>query len=513
MQVTVSSANPTQARTDVLAIPFFQLDGEKWRLPARWTGLDEATGGQLASALRSGDFRGRPGETLRLYPTGGVGAGKIVLVGLGEEAGVDAEALRRAAGTSLQAAPRAGSLALAAPATRRLRPDAVARALTEGLVLAGYRFDDFKEEDPKDAAPLPESATLFFERAPAARSARRAVQVGTIVAESQNVARDLSNLPGNELPPASLAQRAQKLARAVGLTCRVLDPAELKRRKMEAILAVGAGSAHPPRVIVLEHNAPPRGKPAGRRRRTVCLVGKGVTFDSGGISIKPSAGMGDMKHDMSGAAAVVGAMRAAALLKVPQHVVGLIGAAENMPSGSAYRPGDVVRSMSGKSIEVLNTDAEGRVVLADVLHYARTTYEPDAMVDLATLTGACVVALGPWCSGLMGTDDDLVERLRRAGETSGERLWPLPLWDEHRSFVKGRVGDVKNTAGREAGAITAGAFLSHFAGETPWAHLDIAGTAWTEKPGPYQPFGATGVGVRLLLEWLQGAGRTRGGAV
>jgi leucyl aminopeptidase len=233
-------------------------------------------------------------------------------------------------------------------------------------------------------------------------------------------------------------------------------------------------------------------------------VGKGITFDSGGISIKPGASMDEMKHDMSGAAAVIGALRAAALLDLPLHLVGLVPAAENLPSGTAYRPGDVVRTMSGKTIEVLNTDAEGRVVLADALHYGRTEYRPAAMVDLATLTGACVIALGPWASGLMANDEKLAERVHAAGESSGERVWRLPLWEEHREHIKSPVADIQNTGGREGGTITAAAFLSHFTEGTPWVHLDIAATAWTKKATPCQPVGATGVGVRLLVEFLRG---------
>ena len=261
---------------------------------------------------------------------------------------------------------------------------------------------------------------------------------------------------------------------------------------------------NPPRLIVLEHNAPQtRGRAKPRSRQpTICLVGKGITFDSGGISIKPSAGMDEMKHDMSGAAAVVGVLRACALLKVPLHVVGVIAAAENMPSGSAYRPGDVITAMSGKTIEVMNTDAEGRVVLADALHYA-SRFSPSATIDLATLTGACVVALGSVCCGVMGNDEKLITKVRAAGERTHERAWQLPLWEEHKKQVKGSVGDVKNTAGREAGTSTAGAFLSHFVDETPWAHLDIAGTAWTSKDDAYCVKGATGFGVRLLVELLQ----------
>jgi leucyl aminopeptidase len=233
------------------------------------------------------------------------------------------------------------------------------------------------------------------------------------------------------------------------------------------------------------------------------VVGKGITFDSGGISIKPAQGMDEMKHDMSGAAAVVGVLRACALLRVPMHVVGVIGAAENMPSGTAYRPGDIVTSMSGKTIEILNTDAEGRVVLADALHYARTHFEPRAIIDLATLTGACVVALGKWATGLFGNDAALVEVLRRAGEATGERAWPMPLWEAHRKAVRSEVAQLKNASGREAGASTAAAFLATFAEGTPWAHLDIAGTAWTSKAEGYHPRGATGVGVRLVFEALE----------
>ncbi|HXH28374.1 MAG TPA: leucyl aminopeptidase, partial [Candidatus Polarisedimenticolia bacterium] len=248
-----------------------------------------------------------------------------------------------------------------------------------------------------------------------------------------------------------------------------------------------------------------RGKGRGRPKAAApfCIVGKGITFDSGGISIKPAAGMEEMKHDMSGAAAVVGALRACALLELPHPVVGVIGAAENLPSGTAYRPGDVVTSMSGKTIEVLNTDAEGRVVLADALHYARTEFEPCAIVDLATLTGACMVALGRWATGLFGNHEGLIERVRAAGDATAERAWPMPLLDGHKEEIRSKIADIKNTGGREAGASTAAAFLSHFVGETPWVHLDIAGTGWSSKTGPYHPGGATGVGVRLLLEVLR----------
>ena len=369
--------------------------------------------------------------------------------------------------------------------------------MAEGAVLASYRSDAWRtqREDPK---PPVARVALLVERASEVRTARTGVELGVAVAESQNVTRRLSNEPPNALTPAALAREARRVASQVGLTYRVFDVPELQRRKMGALLAVGQGSANPPRLVVLEH------RPRGRNRATVCLIGKGITFDSGGISIKPAGGMQDMKHDMSGAAAVVGALRAAALLDLPLHVVGILAAAENLPGGGAYRPGDILTSMSGQTIEIQNTDAEGRLVLCDALHFARTHFEPAAMIDLATLTGACVVALGSHASGLFGNREELTEAIRRAGEVSGERMWPMPLLDEHREEMRSQVADLKNVSGsRDAGASTAAAFLSRFVGDTPWAHLDIAGTAYTAKSGPYQPYGATGVGVRTLVELLQ----------
>jgi leucyl aminopeptidase len=250
---------------------------------------------------------------------------------------------------------------------------------------------------------------------------------------------------------------------------------------------------------VLEHNAPAR----GARRPTVCVVGKGITFDSGGLSLKPAASMVSMKHDMSGAAAVIGILRAAALLRLPLHVVGVIGSAENMPSDTAYRPDDILTTLSGQTVEIGNTDAEGRIVLSDALWYAHKEFSPQALIDLATLTGACSVALGKWASAVLGTNERLIDALRRAGEATHERLWQLPLWPEHRESMRSEIADVKQTGGRDGGTITAAAFLSYFVGDTPWAHLDIAPTANVERAGPYQPAGATGVGVRLVVEFLR----------
>jgi leucyl aminopeptidase len=511
MQVTVESRSPARRSADVLALPLAQLDPSHWKLPPRVAAVDRAAGDAILSLLATGDFRGKRGETLVLYPRSEIGAKRILLVGLGEENRIDAEALREAAGIAVRAtAERQGkALAIVAPAWRRVRLAAVAQAMAEGAVLSGYRFDRYRsrrEDGPGEVA----SVAILVEKGVDLRAARAAASVGVCVAESQNYARDLSNEPPNALPPAALARAAQKLAREVGLRARVLGPAELRKRKLGAMLAVGGGSVHPPRLIVLEHNAPARARGGSRptqRRSTICLVGKGVTFDSGGLSLKSATNMAKMKHDMSGGAAVIATLRAAALLKVPYHVVGIVGAVENMPGGSAYRPDDIVTAGSGQTIEIKNTDAEGRLVLADALHVARSEFEPDALIDVATLTGACTIALGPWAAAVLGNNERLSDLIIKAGERAGERFWPLPLWEVHREHLRSQVADVKQTGGREAGTITAAAFLSHFVGETHWAHLDIASTAETDRSGPLQPSGATGFGVRTLCELLRSWGR------
>jgi leucyl aminopeptidase len=310
------------------------------------------------------------------------------------------------------------------------------------------------------------------------------------------LARDLVSQPGNVVTPAFLADTAQELAVSNNLKCRVYELEELKELGMNALVAVGKGSVETPRLIVLEYRG------AGEKDRPVVLVGKGITFDSGGISIKPGAGMEEMKTDMAGSAAVLGAMTAAAGLKLPLNLVGVIPTAENMPDGKAYKPGDVVTSLSGTTIEITNTDAEGRLILCDALHFAQK-YRPTAMIDLATLTGACVVALGHEASGLMGNDPRLVNALIKADERCGEQVWELPLWDGYGEAMKSDIADLKNAGSREGGSITAGWFLKQFVGKTHWAHLDIAGTAWGDKSRPCAPKGATGVGVRLLIEYLR----------
>jgi leucyl aminopeptidase len=494
MKIQVTSRDAASIPCDVLALPAPAGDG----VPRSLRALDRALGGALGAAFGSGDFAGKRGEELPV-PAEGVAARRVLLVGLGAESEVDREALRLCAAAAVRFGMRrkATTLALAPPSLRRVAPADQGSALAEGALLGGYRFDKYRtiEEPP---ARVREVRIACDDRR--AARVRAGAKAGQAVAEAICFARDLSNEPGSVHTPAWLAAESRRMARAFGLKATVLAERELEREKMGGILAVGRGSANPPRLIVLEHNAPKRG---ARSRPTVALVGKGITFDTGGVSIKPAASMEEMKHDMSGGAAVLGALRAASALGLPLHVVGIVAAAENKPDGNAYLPGDVVRTASGKTIEIVNTDAEGRVVLSDALHYAGR-YGPEAIVDLATLTGACVIALGSHCAGLLGNDEKLAERVRSAGERAHERVWPLPLWAEHKKQIQSHIADIKNTGGREAGTITAAAFLSHFVGEIPWVHLDIAATAWANGGEPTGVKGATGFGVRLLVELLRG---------
>jgi leucyl aminopeptidase len=329
------------------------------------------------------------------------------------------------------------------------------------------------------------------------RAVARVASQSTILANAVRTVKDLGNGPGNLVTPTQLAKRAQEVAREAGLRCTVFDKKQIQKMKMGGLLAVNRGSAQEPRFIVMEY------VPAGRRpKKTVCLVGKGITFDSGGISLKPGERMEEMKFDMCGAAAVIGTMQAVAKLKLPHRVIGLIPSTENLPSGTAYKPGDIVTTMSGKTIEVVNTDAEGRVILADALSYA-ARFKPDHLIDYATLTGACVIALGAEATGLFSTDDQLAARLAAAGEETGERLWRMPVWDEYKDLIKSEWADMKNSGGRSAGAISAAMFLREFVTCPSWAHLDIAGTAWAEGETAREAKGATGVGVRATVRFLE----------
>lgn len=459
------------------------------------TSCDTMLGGGLSAIRFSREFTGKLNKTKLVHTLGRLPAERLLLVGLGKRAELTAERVRQAAGSAVKAVRAAG---LTRFATVLHRPVAsVNRSLEaslDGYLLGIYGFDLYKTSQVEEAA-LEEMIVLVGYDSQR-ESLEQAASERTVVCDAVNFVRDLVSQPCNVATPAYLADRALELAGRLGITCRVLEREEMERLSMEGILSVAKGSHHAPRFIILEYLA---GEP---KKRPVVLVGKGVTFDSGGISLKPREGMERMKDDMAGAAAVMGAIRAVAGLRMPVNVVGLIPVAENMPGGGAYRPGDIVRTMSGQTVEIVNTDAEGRMLLCDALHYARR-YRPATVIDLATLTGACLVALGTVATGIMGNDPTLIRALVASGDATGERLWELPLWEEYGELMKSDIADMKNAGGAHAGTITAAWFLQRYVGKTKWAHLDIAGTAWEEKGRPYCPKGATGVGVRLLVEYLR----------
>ena len=442
--------------------------------------------------LSDGDFSGKPNETALLFGQQGP-APRLLLVGLGEKDAATPEKLRRAAATVARRARALGlrEAALALPALPDVGTRETARAAAEGAGLGLYRFLQHKSvadgHEPDTFWVVAEEGELD--------EARAGAEVGEKVARGAGLARDLANQPSNVATPEYLARRAREIAEKYGMNVDVLDRVGIEAEGLTGLATVGRSASNEPRFIVLEHRK-------GNEANPIVLIGKAVTFDSGGISIKPSAGMEDMKFDMSGGAAVLGAMEAVGAMDLPLDVVALIPATENLPGGDAFKPGDVLEMYSGKTVEIVTTDAEGRLILADALSYARR-YEPSAVIDCATLTGACVVALGSHASGLMGNDEDLIAEVQAAGETTGERAWPLPLFDEYTEQIKGDTADIKNSGGRGGGALTAGAFLKEFA-DYPWAHLDIAGTAYGKKGNAYTTKGGTGVPTRLLVEFLIG---------
>jgi leucyl aminopeptidase len=473
-----------------LSTPLLLLAVPQGALPPTLAALDRAIDGALARLYATGDFTGKKDQVAWVYPAGPVA--RILLVGSGEPSKASARTVRRAASVAGKRARLAGVKDAVYHLTAEARgsvPEADAvQATAEGLEYGAWHFDALKRP-PDEVKPELERVDILAD-APAAAAGHL---LGAAIGAAQSLTRGLQVLPGNTCTPSYIAAQAMELAKRHGFEVTVLDRAGIEREAMGALLAVGKGSAEEPRFIALEYR--------GAAGAPVVLVGKGVTFDSGGISIKPAERMEDMKFDMSGAAAVLGAFEMLGRLRPKVHVVGLIPSAENMLSGASYRPGDVVRAMSGRHIEVVNTDAEGRMLLADALHYAKR-YEPACVLDIATLTGAVVMALGHTAAAVIGSDDALVEEVRRAGERSGERVWPLPLWDEFREHIKSDIADVKNSGGRPAGTITAAWFLREFAEGYPWAHLDIAGTAYTQSEDAGAVKGPTGMGVRLFAEFI-----------
>ena len=497
MKLSLDRRGLTEVRTDALIVGRHQ--GES-RLSPALAALDGRLGGLLTKVMAAEKFEGKPGQLTQLHTDGKLPAARVLLVGLGTGKG-DAEAVRRAASLGARRARELGAKSAAAyfPADG-LSPRARAQAATEGAVLGTYRFDKYLKE--KNGKILEAFAVVEPDRRGQA-PAQEGVRTGEIWAEATCLARDLVNEPANVVNPSFLASRAEEIASAGRLGLKVLDREDCEKLGMGAYVGVAQGSLEPPKFIHLTY------KPRQRTRKRVVVIGKGITFDSGGLDLKPADGMYRMKDDMSGAAAVLGLFSALPKLKLPVEVHGLVAATENMPSGTAQRPGDIVRAMNGLTIEIGNTDAEGRLTLADALVYADKEIKPDEMVDLATLTGAIVIALGLGLTGAFITDDGMANRLLGAADAAGERMWRMPFHEEYKDGIKSDVADLNNISSqRGGGAIVAALFMRDFAGGRPWAHLDIAGTAFSERELPLGPKGATGVGVRTLLAYLHGlAGR------
>jgi len=488
LNVSLVDADAAGAPTDLLVVPVFG-------------GLDpgpaaeaSALGAPLRPLLEARGFSGKLGEAVAVPTLGRLAASTLLVVGLGERGEVDAEALRRAAGVLVRHA--AGAKQAVTTLVQALPGDPVAavRAVAEGALLAAYRFDKYKKPEA-EAAALRRLDLAVGGDDPDRKALEGALAAGTVRAAATNLARDLSNEPANALHPADLAEAARTVLAGKDVRVTVRDEEQLRREGFGGIVGVGQGAANPPRLIELSY------QPEGAEQHVV-LVGKGITFDSGGLSLKPPDGMVTMKTDMSGAAAVLGVLSAVADLGVRVAVTGYLASAENMPSGTATRPGDVLTMKNGTTVEVLNTDAEGRLVMADALALGAEA-QPDAMIDVATLTGACMVALGKRISGLFSNDDALAEELLAAAAEAGERSWRLPLPDDYHKELESDVADLKNVGERWGGAITAALFLREFVDGRPWAHLDIAGPARFEAEDGYLAKGSTGAAVRTLLTWLE----------
>ena len=489
MEFSIKAASPEKLKSDCIAVPVFASGKLS---PAAQT-LDRAAKGQLAQILKRGDFDPKPGSTLMLYGVPGVVAIRVLLVGFGAQQEVGAKEYRDGVRGALRALTDAnvGEAALYAievKVAQRNAEWATMHAATVALE-STYRFDRLKGRS-KDDRKGPQHLVLGVSGRQA-RGLEAALARGIAIGDGVNLARDLGNLPPNLCTPAYLAEQAHTLAKDYKLKVSVLERKDMEKLRMGSLLSVSNGSRQPPKLITIEHRGGPK------QQKPVVLVGKGITFDTGGISLKPAAEMDEMKYDMSGAGSVLGTLKAAAAMKLPLNVVGVIPATENMPGGNATRPGDIVNSMSGQSIEILNTDAEGRLILCDALTYSER-FEPAAVIDIATLTGACVIALGHVTSGLFSNDDKLAQEVLAAGQTSWDRAWHMPAWEDYQEQLRSNFADMANIGGRPAGSITAACFLARFAKNFKWAHLDIAGTAW--KSGREK--GSTGRPVPLLTQFL-----------
>ncbi|MGA8668630.1 MAG: leucyl aminopeptidase [Terracidiphilus sp.] len=499
MKTTLSFATLAEIQTELLAIPAIDTQTEKGPnakpAPVLLT-ADPMVAAAAAAVLATGEYKAGANETLLLHAPAGLAAKRLLLVGLGKQAKATVHSVRNAAGTAVRFSKPRGirELAFALPDAKDWSSPSSARAAVEGAFVGDFDPDTYRS-DRKDQSV--QSFTLVAPAGTDRAAAESAFAEGVVIGESQNFTRSLVNEPGNKLTPTIMGQRAKAMAREVGLACEVHSTDKLQELKMGAFWGVSQGSEEPPALIVLRYE--PEGKEDGP---ILGLVGKGITFDTGGISIKPGDNMEKMKYDMAGGAAMLGAMRAIAQLKPKVRVIAVVCASENMPDGKAYKPGDVLTAMSGKTIDIINTDAEGRLVLADGLCYAKKLGATH-LIDAATLTGAIGVALGKINAGAFSNDEATFERFNAALALSGEKFWRMPLGEEYADLIKSDIADIKNTGGRYGGASTAAEFLKVFAEDTPWIHLDIAGLAWIDESKPYVASGPSGIGVRSILEWVR----------
>jgi leucyl aminopeptidase len=494
MKITVKQGGIEEQTADTLIINLF----DDVQTPSGATGaVDQALGGAISELIASGDLTGKAGEIGVIYPRGTIPAKRVLVVGLGKRDGFDLEGVRRAAGKAISRARELNAKEVVTivhgAGAAGLPVQDAAQATVEASLLALYEYDAPKQ---KDTVKVIDSLTLVEFDGGKLAEIEAGMKTAESIAAGVIIARNLVNMPPNIATPTKMAKTAESIAKQYNFKITVGGRKWAKGHSMGGFLAVAKGAGEPPKFVVLEHN--------GDRDDldTIVLVGKGITFDTGGISIKPAQGMESMRSDMGGAAAVLGAMSVVGALDLPLRVIGITPCTENMPDANAYRPADVITISNGKTVEIINTDAEGRMVLADGLVYA-TQYKPKAVIDLATLTGACVVALGSgMAAGLFTKEDTLRDKLVGAGNATFERVWPLPLWDEYKEAIKTDGADIKNTGGRMGGVSTSAVFLQEFT-DYPWVHLDIAGMALSEKPSAYIPRGGTGYGVRLLVEFLR----------
>ena len=488
MEFSIKAAAPEKLKCDCIAVAVFASA----KLAPGAQALDRASKGKISGILKQGDFDAKPGSTLMLYDLAGVASKRVLLVGFGNEAETGAKEFRDAMRGAVRAIQEAGlgeAALYAADVTVKDRDTSWITMQTAVCSLEfSYRFDRLKSKAQAQRKILKRIIIGFLGES---KEASAAMQRGIAIGEGMNLARELGNLPPNICTPAYLAEQALGLGKSHKLKVTVLERKDMKRLGMGSLISVSDGSRQPPKLITLEYYGGPK------KQKPVVLVGKGVTFDTGGISLKPGSDMDEMKYDMSGAGSVIGTLRAVAQMKLPLNVVGVIPATENMPDGNATRPGDIVSSMSGQTIEILNTDAEGRLILCDALTYSER-FEPSAIIDIATLTGACVIALGHVASGLFANDEQLAGEVVAAGQKSWDRVWPMPVWEDYQEQLKSNFADMANIGGRPGGSITAACFLARFTRKLKWVHLDIAGTAW--KSG--RDKGSTGRPVPLLTQFL-----------